>query len=178
MFGGAVVPNFKTLNPYITFVLDRKYAVSSRGSEMLRIQDCRLAWIASKRNVSIRCIARGRDAYEFFVDSTPHVDGTTCTYRVSGMLNGAPRCRLGSGVRVIPGRRHIEGGVGLAKGPGDAHKQHRNRQQSHARSLERSTLPVRNFAHCGRTSTSRFPSNSAGRRALCPDTVPRLFPVT
>jgi hypothetical protein len=29
---------------------------------------------------------------------------------------------LGAGIRIIPGRRHIERGAGLAKRPGDAHQ--------------------------------------------------------
>ena len=92
---------------------------------MLCVENRDFAGIASKSNVSIRRVAGCLDAYEFFVDSAAHIDGAARTARVRGMLNGAPRCRLGAGIRIIPGRRHVEGGVGLAKRPGDAGKQYK-----------------------------------------------------
>src|SRR5512142_3246234 len=120
MFGGAVVPNFNTLDSHVTLVVNGKYAASAIGSEMLCIQDRRLTRIASKSNEAISRVAGHLDAHELLVDSTPHVDGTARARGVCGILNGAPRCRLGAGIRIIPGRRHVEGGVRLAKGPGDA----------------------------------------------------------
>jgi len=89
---------------------------------MLSVQDRRLAGIASKSNVSIGRVAGSLDAYELFIDTTPYIDSTTRTHGVCGMLNGAPRCGLGAGIRIIPSCRHVEGGVGLAKGSRDASK--------------------------------------------------------
>ena len=86
------------------------------------VKDRRFAGIASKSNESIRRVAGCVDAYELFVDSTPHVDGTARPRGVCGVLNGAPRRRLSAGIRIIPGRRHVEGGVWLAKRSGDASK--------------------------------------------------------
>ena len=89
---------------------------------MLCLQDRRFAWIASKSNESIGCVAGCVDAHQLFVDSTPHIDGTARPRSVCGVLNGAPRRRLSAGIRIIPGRRHIEGGVWLAKRSADASK--------------------------------------------------------
>ena len=122
MFGGAVVPNFKAVDSYVTFVVNGNYAASAIGSEMLCVQDRRLAWIASKSNEPIGRVAGCLDAHQFFVDSTPHVDGTARPRGFRGMLNSAPRRRLGTGIRIGPGRRHVERRVGLAKSKGNAHK--------------------------------------------------------
>ena len=89
---------------------------------MFRLEDCRLSGIASKRNVSIRRVAGCLDAYEFLIDSTPHVDGTARARGVRRVLNGAPWCRPGAGIRIVPGGRHVEGGVGLAKSRADSRK--------------------------------------------------------
>ena len=100
---------------------------------MLRLQDRLLAGIASKSDEPIGRVARCLDRYQLFVDTTPHVDGTTRARNVRGMLNGSPGRRLAARIRIIPGRRHVELGVGLAKGPGDAHKQRNKRQDLHVR---------------------------------------------
>ena len=76
MFGGPVVANFKALDPYVTFVLNREYALPFGGHEMSCVQNCRLTCIASKSNKPIRRVAGCRDAHQFFVDSASHVDGT------------------------------------------------------------------------------------------------------
>src|SRR5580700_6160524 len=60
-FGGAVVANFKALDPNVTLVMNRQYAASAIRNQMLCIEDGRLARIASKSNVSIRCVARCLD---------------------------------------------------------------------------------------------------------------------
>src|SRR5579863_2797238 len=120
MLGGTEVANFKTFNPYVTLVMNSHNATSAIRNNMPCVEDGGLAWIASKSNVSIRRAARCLDGYELFVDSTPYVDGTTRPHRVCGMLNSAPRSRLGAGIRIIPGRRHVERGIGLAIGHGDA----------------------------------------------------------
>lgn len=89
---------------------------------MLCVQDGRLARVAFESNVSIGRIAGCVDAHEFFVDSTPNIDGTARPYGVCGVLNGAPGRRLSARIRIIPGRRHVEGRTGLAKGSRDANK--------------------------------------------------------
>ena len=122
MFGGMEVANFKAFNSYVALVVNRQDALSPGRSEMRRIKDRRFARIASKSNVSISRVAGCLDAYELLVDSAPHIDGATRTHGVCSMLNGAPGCRLGAGIRISPGRRHVERGVGLAKGPRGAHK--------------------------------------------------------
>ena len=137
MFGGPEIANFKTLDPYVAPALYRKYRASPCGSKMPCVEHGRFAGIASKSNEPIGRVAGRLNGYEFFVDTTPHIDGTSRTRGVCGMLNGAPRCRLGARIRIIPSRRHIEGGVGLAKGPGDAHQQHNKRQKFHVRPLQR-----------------------------------------
>src|ERR1019366_3892421 len=75
MFGGAEVANLKTLDSHITLVVNAKDAVSVIGSEMLRLQDRRFARIASKSNETIGRVAGCVDVHQFFVDSTPNVDG-------------------------------------------------------------------------------------------------------
>jgi len=122
MFGGAVVPNFKALDSHVTLIVNRQYAASAVGGETSCVQDRRLSWIASESNISITRVAGRIDAYQFFVDSSTHIDGTARTCRVCCMLNRAPRCSLGAGIRIIPGRRHVVDGVGLAKSSGDAHE--------------------------------------------------------
>ena len=69
-FSGAVVANFKALDPNVTLVMNRQYAASAIRNQMLCIEDGRLARIASKSNVSIRCVARCLDGEALFVDST------------------------------------------------------------------------------------------------------------
>src|SRR5271156_3728210 len=120
MFGGAEVANFKAFDSHVALVVNSKDALPGGGSEMLCIENSRLAGIALKSNVSISRVARRLDGYQLFVDSTPHIDGTTCTCGVRSVLDGAPRCRLGAGIRIIARRRHIKRRVGLAKGPGYA----------------------------------------------------------
>ena len=68
MFGGAEIPDFKTFDPHVALVLNGQHADSILKSEMSCVQDRRLAWIASKRNESIRRIAGCVDADELFVD--------------------------------------------------------------------------------------------------------------
>ena len=140
MFGGTVVADFKAFDSHVTLVVDGQYAASAFGSEMLCVEDGRFAWIASKSNVSISRVAGCLDVDDLFVDSTPNIDGTTRPRRVCGVLNGAPRRRLGAGIRIIPGRRYVERGVGLARGHGYAHKKHNKRQKFHARPPRKSTL--------------------------------------
>ena len=94
--------------------MNSENAGSVSGSAMLCVHNRRLARIASERNVSVTRVAGCVDAHERFVYSPTHVDGTTRTRSVCGMLN-APRRSLGAGIRIIPGRRHIQGGVGQAK---------------------------------------------------------------
>ena len=48
MFGGAEVANFKALDSHVALVVNRKYAASAIGSEMLCVEDRRLAGIASE----------------------------------------------------------------------------------------------------------------------------------
>src|ERR1700730_785590 len=103
MFGGAEVSNFKALDSNVTLVMNGQYAASAIRNNMLRVEDGCLAGIASKSNVSISRVARCLDAHKLFVDSTPHIDGTTRPHGVCGMLNGAPRRRLGAGIRISPG---------------------------------------------------------------------------
>ena len=92
---------------------------------MLCVQRGRFARVASKRDVSISRVAGCIDAHEFFVDSTPHIDGATGTRGICGMLNGAPGCRLSAGIRITPSRRHVDIRVRLAKASGDANKQYK-----------------------------------------------------
>src|ERR1022692_362432 len=122
MFGGAVVANFKAFDSHVTLVVNSEHTASALGNDMLCVQDRRLAWVALESNESIRRIARCVDAHEFFVGSTPNVDGTARPRGVCRVLNGAPRRCLSAGIRIIPGRRHVEGGVWLAKRSGDASK--------------------------------------------------------
>lgn len=70
MLGGAEVANFKTFDPHVTLVMNGQYATSAIRNKTPCVEDGRLAWIASKRNVSIRRIAGCFDADEFSVDST------------------------------------------------------------------------------------------------------------
>lgn len=78
--------------------------------------------MASERNEAIRRIAGHINAYEFFEDGAPCVDGAARACGVRGMLNRAPGCRLSAGIRIIPGSRHGEGRIGLAKSSADAWK--------------------------------------------------------
>lgn len=105
---------------------------------MFSIEDCRLAGIASKRNVSIRRVAGCLEAYEFLIHSTSHVDGTARTRDVGCVLNGTPRCRLTPGIRIIPRDRHIEGGVGLAEGTADDRKEHQKGYNFHTHPPQKS----------------------------------------
>lgn len=89
---------------------------------MLCVQDRRFVRIAFERNESVTRVAGYVDADKLSVDSTAHVDGTTRARGVSGMLNSTPGRSVGTGVRIIPSCRNVEGGVGLAKGKGNAHK--------------------------------------------------------
>ena len=65
---------------------------------MLCIKDGCLAGIASKRYVSVCRVTGCLDAHEFFVDSTPNIDGTARARSVGGMLNRAPRRGFGAWV--------------------------------------------------------------------------------
>ena len=145
---------------------------------MLRVQDCRPAEIASKRDVSSRRIAACLDTYELFIHSTPHVDGTArARYRrrVERCAKGPFGCRDSNHSRWSTHRRRSWSG-----------QRHRRRPQitsegttlSRSSSQEEHPAQLQTPLHCGRTSRSRFPSNSTCRWALCPDTVPRLFPLT
>jgi hypothetical protein len=126
MFGSAVVANFEGFDSDVTLVVNRKYAASLRGSQVRRLQNRRFAWIASKSDESIGRVAGYVDAQQLFVDSTPNVDGSARPRSVSGVLNGAPRRGLRTGIRIIiPARRHIKGGVRLAKRSGHAPKQYK-----------------------------------------------------
>src|SRR5215469_3410706 len=91
MFGSMKVPNFKTLDPYVTLIVDGKYALPSRGTEVLCFQDRRFAWITSECDESITRVAGCIDAHEFLVDPTAHVDGAARANSIHGVLNGAPR---------------------------------------------------------------------------------------
>ena len=88
---------------------------------MLCVQDRRFVRIAFERNESVTRVAGYVDADKLFIDSTAHVDGAARARGVSGMLNGTPGRSLGTGVRIIPSCRNVEGDVGLAKGKGNAH---------------------------------------------------------
>ena len=121
MFGGAEVANFKPLDAHVALVVNGDDALSAGGSEMCRVQDCRFAWMASEGNEAVARVAGCVDTHQFFVGSTANVDGTARPCRVCGVLNGAPRRRLRTGIRIIPGRRHVEGGVDLAKRSRDRH---------------------------------------------------------
>ena len=170
MFGGVEVANFKALDSHVALIVNRKYALSASRGEMLCVQDRRFAGNTSESNVSVRRVAGHVDAYEFFVNSTLYVDGATRTRGICGMLNCAPRCRLSAGIRIIPGLRHVERGVGLAKRSASECTEHKTELRV-SDSLYRSSL--RRYFH-----RADFRSNSTGRCALCPDTVPRFFPVT
>src|SRR5580658_7949767 len=114
MFGGSEVTNFKALDPYITLVVNGENALSAGGSEMRCVEDGRFARIASKSDESIARIAGRVDAHQFFIDSAANVDGATRPCCFGCMLNCAPRRGLRTRIRIIPGRRHVEGGVCLA----------------------------------------------------------------
>src|SRR5215470_1311673 len=120
MFGGPKVADLEALDPYVTFVLNGEDADSSGGSKVLSFEDCRLARITSECNESSARVAGCVDAHQFLVDSAPNGNRTAGPCGVCCVLNRAPRCRLASGVRIVPGRCHVEGGVCLAKGCGDA----------------------------------------------------------
>ena len=96
MFSGVEVANFKTFNSHVTLIVNGEYALSSRRSEMVCIEDRRFARIASESNESIACIAGYVDANEFFVDATTHIDRTSGARTIRGLLNGAPWCSLGA----------------------------------------------------------------------------------
>ena len=119
MFRGTEVANFKTLNPHVALVVNRDNALSVNGSEMVCIQDCCLAWIASESDVSVTRIAGCVDAHKLFVDSASYVDRTASTRGVRGMLNRAPGRSLGAGIRILPRCGDIEGGVDLAERSAD-----------------------------------------------------------
>src|SRR5262245_15870169 len=57
VFGGAEVANFKTLDPYVTLVVNGKYTLSSRRGEVCGVEDGRFAWIASEGNESVTRVA-------------------------------------------------------------------------------------------------------------------------
>src|SRR5581483_5845593 len=121
MLDSAEVPNFESLNPHITLVVNGHYALSVSGSEMRSVEDRRLSWIASESDISITRVTGRMDIYQFLVDSSAHINGASRTRGICGMLNGAPRCGFGAGISIVPTRRHVEGRVGLAKSSGDAH---------------------------------------------------------
>ena len=75
MFGGAIVANFETFDSDVILVMNGQYRASARRSDVHRVEDGRLAGIASKSYVSIGRIAGCPDGHELFVDSTPHIDG-------------------------------------------------------------------------------------------------------
>src|SRR5579871_5207881 len=120
MLCSAEVPDFKTLNSHVAFVFSREDSASSGWSEMRCVEDRRFARITSKSNESIAGISGLLDGHQFFVDSTPNVGSAARPRSVCGMLNSAPRRSLSARVRIIPGRRHVEGSVCLAKRYGDA----------------------------------------------------------
>src|ERR1700757_2443324 len=115
MFGGAQVANFKTLDSHVTLVLNREYSGSARGSEVRCVEHRRFARKASKSDKSIARVAGCVDAHQFFVDAGSNADRASCPSGVCGVLYGAPRLRLSARIRITPSRRHVEGGVGLAK---------------------------------------------------------------
>ena len=141
-----VVANLKAFDPDVTLVMNRQYGAPAVGRKMLGVEDGCLAGIASKSDVPIRRVAGCLDAYTLFVDSTPYIDGTARTHGICGMLNSSPRCRLRAGIRIIPCLRHVEGGVGLAKGRGDAQRQHNKRQKFHARPLKKTQHRLQHFS--------------------------------
>src|ERR1035441_4676307 len=149
MFGGAEVANLKTLDSHITLVANGKYAVSFIGSEMRRLQDRCFVRIASKSDETNACVAGCVDAHQLFVDSTPNVDGTARPRGVRGVLNGAPRRRLRAGIGIIPGRRHVEGGVWLAKRSGDTSKEYKEGWNFHVYHLYASTPTADQVCNCG-----------------------------
>src|SRR5277367_5120433 len=75
MFGSAEVANFKPLDPHVTLVVNGEYALSAGGSEMRRVEDCRLAWITPKGDESVARVAGCVDTHQFFVGSTANIDG-------------------------------------------------------------------------------------------------------
>src|SRR5579872_702930 len=141
VLGGTVVPNFNAFDSHVTPVVNGEYAASAIGSNMLCIQHRCLSGIASESNEAISRVAGCLNAHQFLVDSTPHIDRTTRARCVSGMLNGAPRCRLGAGIRIIPGRRYVEGGTRLARGPADAHQQHKKDWKFHSHHSQKNPRP-------------------------------------
>src|ERR1700733_13916439 len=46
-FGGVVVSNFKAFDPDVTLIMNRQDATSALRNQMLCVEDCRLAGIAS-----------------------------------------------------------------------------------------------------------------------------------
>src|SRR5437667_11026925 len=124
---------------------------------MLCVQDGCLAKIASKGNVSISRVAGCVDAHEFFVDSTPHIDGATGTRGICGMLNGAPGCALSAGRRITPSRRHVESVIGLVKRSGGGWTYHKQSCEIQIHLI---------VPHPGTPSKTSSQSNSTGRSAI------------
>ena len=73
MLGSVEVANFNILDPYITLIVNGKYALSSRRGKMRPVEDRRFAGIAFEGNGSVTRVAGYIDTDQFFVDSTPHV---------------------------------------------------------------------------------------------------------
>ena len=68
-FEMPTIAEFQRLRLACSSVVNSKYALSAGGSEMLCVENRRLAGIAPKSNVSISRATGGLDAYELFVDS-------------------------------------------------------------------------------------------------------------
>ena len=123
MLGSMEIADFETLDPYVTPIVNGKYALPSRRGEVRRVEDRRFAGIAFEGNESVTRVAGYIDTDQFFVDSTPHVHGAARTSSVRGMLNRAPGRSLSAGVRIIPGCRHIIRGIDLTKPSGNARQE-------------------------------------------------------
>src|SRR5690348_7808236 len=66
MLGSMKVADLETFDPYVTLIVEVEYGLSSRGREMICVEDRRFAGITSECDESITRVAGRIDADEFF----------------------------------------------------------------------------------------------------------------
>src|SRR6185312_9512213 len=116
MLRSMEVADFEPLNAHIALVVNRYYALSVSGGEMLCIENRGFAGITSECTESITCISGDVKAHQLFVDSPAHIHRAACAGCVRGILNRAPGRSFSARVRITPGSCHVIRSVHLANG--------------------------------------------------------------
>src|SRR6185312_8859730 len=103
MLRSMEVADFEPLNAHIALVVNRYYALSVSGGEMLCIENHGFAGMTSECNESIIRISGEINTYDLFVDSAAHIHRAACAGCVRSMLNRAPGRSFSAWVRITPG---------------------------------------------------------------------------